>query len=264
MTFQPVIPTGGIVGWRFLQRTYDAQYDSFTASAVNQRDTKYFLENISKVQSAEDLVSDRRLLQVALGAFGLQDDLNNRFFIQKILSDGTSADDALANRLTDSRYRDFADAFGFGPGDIPKTGLITNMEKIAQDNLTTRFEVAVGQSNDTMRVALYAQHTLADLASEPGSDDQKWFSVMGLPAIRSMMETALGLPSSFAQLDLDKQLEVFRDRLSRTTGSSEISQFTDPEVISDLTDTYLARAQIAEVQASISPAQTALILLGAG
>ncbi len=262
MIFQPVIPTGGLVGWRFLQRTYDAQLQSYSTSSVNQRDTQYFLENISKVQSAEDLVSDRRLLQVALGAFGLQDDLNNRFFIQKILSDGTRADDALANRWADGRYREFSEAFGLGPGDFRKTGLITNMEKISQDNLVAGFEVAVGQQDASMRIALYAQHALGEIAQEDGSETRKWFDVLGLPPLREMMERALGLPPSFAQLDLDKQVEVFRDRLARATGSDEISQFSDAETLSRFTDTYLARNQIAEVQSITSPAQTALILLG--
>ncbi len=264
MTFQPVIPSGGIVGWRFLQRTYDAQLESFTNSSVNQRDRQYFLENISKVQSAEDLVSDRRLLQVALGAFGLEEDINNRFFIQKILEDGTRADDAVSNRLSDKRYRDFSQAFGFGPGEVRKTGLITNMEQIAEDNLVSRFEVSVGETNETMRISLYAQHALGELAAGDSSADTKWFDLMGLPPLRSMMETALGLPSSFSQLDLDRQLEVFKDRLSGLTGSDDLAQFTDPEAIQKLTDAYLARSQIAQLQSTISPAQTALILLGAG
>ncbi|WP_437440861.1 hypothetical protein [Ruegeria arenilitoris] len=70
------------------------------------------------------------------------------------------------------------------------------------------------------------------------------------------------MPSSIAQLDLDRQVAIFQDRLSRVTGSDEMSQFTDPEVVAKLTDTYLARNQIAQIQATISPAQTALILLG--
>lgn len=264
MTFQPVIPSGGIVGWRFLQRTYDAQLESFTNSSVNQRDRLYFLENISKVQSAEDLVSDRRLLQVALGAFGLEEDINNRFFIQKILEDGTKTDDALSNRLSDKRYREFSQAFGFGPGEVHKTGLITNMEQIAKDNLVSRFEVSVGETNEAMRISLYAQHALGELAAGDSSADTKWFDLMGLPPLRSIMETALGLPSSFSQLDLDRQLEVFKDRLSGLTGSDDLAQFTEPEAIQKLTDTYLARSQIAQLQSTISPAQTALILLGAG
>ncbi|MDX1742850.1 MAG: DUF1217 domain-containing protein [Ruegeria sp.] len=263
MTFQPVVPANGIVGWRFLQRTYEAQLQSFSSSSVNERETKYFLDNIGKVKTAEDLVSNRRLLQVALGAFGLEGDINNRFFIQKILSDGTSADDALSNRLADKRYREFSKAFGLGPGEIRKTGLITFMEEIAQDNVVSQFEVAVGESDETMRISLYAQRTLADLASEDNSADTKWFDLMGQPPLRSMMETALGLPSSFGQIDLDRQLEVFKDRLSRLTGSDDLAQFTDEAAIAKLTDTYQARSQIKQLQSTISPGQAALILLRA-
>ena len=263
MTFRPVIPSDGIVGWRFLQRTYDTQLESYSASPVNERETKYFLDNIGKVQTAEDLVSDRRLLQVALGAFGLEDDINNRYFIQKILSDGTSADDALSNRLADKRYREFSEAFGLGPGEVRKTGLISDMEAIAQDNVVSRFEIAVGESDETMRISLYTQHTLAELAVQDSSADTKWFDLMGQPPLRSMMETALGLPSSFGQLDIDRQLEVFKDRLSGLTGSDDLAQFTDEASVARLTDQYLARSQIAQLQSTISPAQTALILLGA-
>ncbi|RLK00513.1 DUF1217 domain-containing protein [Ruegeria conchae] len=264
MTFQPVVPTGGIVGWRILQRTYDAQLQSFSNSSINERETAYFLKNIGNVRSAEDLVADRRLLQIALGAFGLEDDLNNRFFIQKILSDGTQAEDALANRLADNRYRDFAKAFGLGPGEIPKTGLVSAMEKIAEDNMAARFEISVGESDESVRIALFTQHALREIAQQGGSENRKWFDLMGLPPLRNMMETALGLPRSFAQLDLDKQLEVFKDRLQRATGSSDLAQFTDIEAVEILTDTYLARSQIAQFQSVTSPAQTALILLGGG
>ena len=264
MTFQPVIPTGGLVGWRFLQRTYDSQFQAFSSSNINERENRYFLENIGKIETAEQLVSDRRLLQVALGAFGLEGDLDNRFFIRKILEDGTSADDALSNRLADKRYREFSDAFGFGPGQVRRTGFASLMEQVAQDSMTARFEISVGESDETMRIALYAQHALTELAQENVSTDTKWFDLMGLPPLRSMMETALGLPSSFGQLDIDKQLVEFKDRLLRLTGSEDLAQFTEEDAVTRLTDTYLARSQIAQLQDTISPAQTALFLLGAG
>ena len=73
-----------------------------------------------------------------------------------------------------------------------------------------------------------------------------------------------GLPSAFAQLDIDKQLIEFKDRLQRLTGSDDLSQFTDARAVAQLTDTYLARSQIAQMQSTVSPAQTALILLDAG
>lgn len=263
MSFQPVIPSAGIAGWRFLQRTYDAQLQAFSQAPVLERDTEYFNENISSIQSAEDLVSDRRLLGVALGAFGLSEDLDNRYFIQKILGDGTGSNDALANKLTDTRYRRLSSAFGFGPGETVKTGDLKAMAGITAQHKVQSFEVSIGEQDDSLRIALYAQRELETLANGSGSDETKWFTVMGLAPLRSMFETALGLPTSFGQIDLDQQLEVFRDKTNRALGGSSIDQFADPDALKRLTDMYLARAQIAETSSALSSGSTALALLQA-
>lgn len=263
MTYQPVVISGGIVGWRFMQRTYDTQLEAYSGAAVRQRESEYFLNKIGEINSAEDLVSDRRLLSVALGAFGLQDDINNTFFIRKILEDGTSATDALANRLADKRYRQFSEAFGLGPGEIRKTVLKTFMQDIVDMNEAASFEFSVGEQDEAMRVALYAQHELQSLAAEDLTENAKWFSLMGTPPLRQMMETALGLPSGLGQIDIDKQLDIFKDKLEGLTGSDNIDQFTDPENLEKVTLTYLARSQIASQNFGTSSAQNALILLGA-
>lgn len=261
MNFEPVIPATGLAGWRFLQRTYDAQFAAFNKSPVLERDTEYFAEKINSVSSAQDLVSDRRLLTVALGAFGLSDDLNNRYFIQKIMEDGTSDTGALANRLADDRYKKLSDAFGFGPGEVQKTLSTDKMNEIVQLYKTQSFEISVGEQNDSMRIALFAQRELDNLANDSMSDDAKWFSIMALPPLRKMFETALGLPVSFGQIDIDQQLEIFQDRTSAVIGESTVSQFSDPEALEELTNRYLARSQISSFNASLSSGSTALTLL---
>lgn len=261
MTFQAVIPMSGIGGWNFLRRTYEAQLETFSASAQRKRDATYFRENIANIKSAEELVSDRRLLSVALGAFGLEADLNNKFFVNKVLTDGTTANDALSNRLADKRYKKFSEAFGFGASEAKKTTDKVAMDGIVESYFKQSFEVSVGQQNDTMRIALYAQRELTELAESNSSETTKWFSVMGLPALRNMFETALGLPSSFSQLDIDKQLEVFQDKTSALFGNDSISQFADPNNLERLTEVFLARAQISEIASTYSPAATALTLL---
>lgn len=260
MSFVPVLPSGGLVGWQFLQRTYDVQMENFTASQRLQRDVAYFEENIASITSAEALVSDRQLLNVALGAFGLQDDLSNTYFIQRILGDGTTSDDALANRLADDRYSDFSKAFGFGPGDFPKTSSTALMGNIVEKFQFRQFEQAVGEQDDTMRIALYAQRELADLAAGSESESTKWFTIMGQPPLRTLFETALGLPSSFGQIDIDKQQEIFRDRARSVLGADTVGQFTDSASLDKLITTYQARAQIDGFAAS-SGASTALTLL---
>ena len=69
------------------------------------------------IPSAADLVADRRLLKVALGAFGLEGEIDKRAFMRKVLDEGTIDPKAFANRLTDPAFRKLAEAFGFGnPG----------------------------------------------------------------------------------------------------------------------------------------------------
>lgn len=264
MSFQPVIPSVGIAGWRFLQRTYDAQIDAFSASPDRQRDSDYFLEKIGTVRSASDLVTDRRLLNVALGAFGLQDDVGNRAFIQKILEDGTGSRDALANRLTDGRYKRLSAAFGFGPDETRTTGDIGKMREIVALQRAAAFEVSVGAQDDTMRIALYAQRELQTLAGSRIGDDAKWFSLMGLPPLRSMLETALGLPTAFGQIDIDKQLEVFRDKVRAVTGDGSVAQFADPAAREKITNLFLTRSQLAASDAGLSASANALALLRVG
>ncbi|QBF29710.1 DUF1217 domain-containing protein [Thalassococcus sp. S3] len=261
MSFQPVIPTQGIAGWRFLQRTYDQQFEAFNQGAQIKRDAEYFEEKIGEVRTAEDLVSDRRLLGVALGAFGLQDDINNRFFVQKILEDGTASDDALANRLADERYKRFSEALGFGPGQVPQTLTTGFADQILEQFRAQSFEIAVGEQDETMRIGLFAERELTILAESGKSDRAQWYSMMSLAPLRKMFETAMGLPEAFGQLDIDKQLEIFQDKAGREFGAETLADFLQPDIQEKLLNTYLARSQLNAFNSASSGASVASTLL---
>lgn len=260
MGFQPVIPLSGLVGWKFLERTLERQTNAFDASPDIRRDTDYFAEKIGEIDTAEQLVSDRRLLRVALGAFGLQDDIDNKYFIRRMLEDGTLKGDALANRMADDRYKNLSKAFGFGDFNTPRTKLSDFASEIVSAYRERSFEVAVGAQDDNLRLALNASRELGDIAGDSGAADTKWFRIMGNAPLRAVFETALGLPKGFGQLDLDQQLTVFRDKAARQLGDGEIDQFTDPEKVEKLVQRFLVRAQVSEVQ-TVSNGAIALTLL---
>lgn len=260
MTFQPIVPLSGYTGWRFLQRTLDNQKSAFQQSAPIQRASDYFKENIGKVQTAEDLVSDRRLLTVALGAFGLDDDINNKFFIQKVLEDGTIETDTLANRLSDSRYADFSKAFGFGDFPIPNTVLTDFPSQIVNRFESKQFEISVGEQNGDLRSALNVQSALADIVTGNSSNDAQWFSIMGNAPLRNVVQTALGLPSSIARIDIDQQLVAFKDKASYQFGSDQVANLMDPNIQEDIIRLFLVRSEVA-ASAATSRFSTALTLL---
>ena len=95
-------------------------------------------------------------------------------------------------------------------------------------------------------IALGLQRDLPLLAAKDTSNDAKWYAIMGQAPLRKVFEVALGLPDSFAALDLDQQLRTFKSRADNFFGSPDLSTFTSPEKLEELTQQFFARAPAGE------------------
>jgi hypothetical protein len=259
--FQPIVPQTGYVGWRFLERTAETQRVAFEKSPELLRDLEYFKENISKATTAEDLVNDRRLLKVALGAFGLEGDLDKRAYVLKALVEGTDADDSFANRMVDKRYQELSKAFGYGNQFGARVERSDFAESIIAPYKVQKFEVAVGESDESMRMAMVFVREIGEFANSDSADESAWFKVMGNPPLRQIFETAFGLPKSFGLLDVDKQRDVFRDKARKLFGDSSLAVFGGSENVDKMLRTFFARKQISEGSGVGVPGATALTLL---
>jgi len=262
MTFAPILPGTGFVGWTFLQRTKTAQAATFNKSPELARDEAYFRDKIKSVKTADDLVGDRRLLKVALGAYGLDADINSKAFIRKVLADGTFRDDALSQRLADKQYEKLSAAFGFGDFSVPNTQLSTFPDKIIDLYRTRSFEVAVGAQNNDFRLSLSAERELTALsANKTSSEDTKWFMILGSAPLRSVFQKALGLSSSISGVDLDKQLAAYKTQADKIFGSDSVSQFTDPAKVETLVRRFLVRSEAESLGTAGGSAALALQML---
>lgn len=263
MSFQPVLPLDGYAGWRFLQKTLPAQSAAHANTAVAQRDEAYVRDNIAGITTAQELVADRRMLRVALTAYGLAEDLPNRAFIEKVLESSTSDDGSFVNRLTDTRYLNLAKGFGFGDSVIPQTLFPSFADDMIEKFQSRSFEEAVGAQDENMRIALALKRDLSALSDQSSTDTTKWYTVLGTPSLRTVFETAFLLPSSFGALDIDRQLQILQNRTEQLTGDATIAQFSDPERIDALTQRFLLAGQIQAIQAQ-SGGSSALTLLQIG
>ncbi len=261
MTFSVTLPISGYAGWNFLKRTQEKQQALLSQNLVQQRDESYFREKIGTIKTAEDLVADRRLLRVALGAFGLSGDLNNRFFIRKVLESSALDTKSLANKLSDKRYGELSQAFGFGTFATPNTQLSTFADDILTKFRQQTFETAVGDVNGNMRIALYAERSLPELAAKNQSQATKWYSVIGSEPLRSLFQTALNLPSSFGSLDVDQQMKTLQSKSKAMFGSDTVDQFSDPAMLQKLIRIYVVRAEAASGSSSLAKGAGALQIL---
>lgn len=261
MSFQPVLPLSGYSGWGFLKRTMVRQQAVQQALPAHKRDEAYFRDRIGKADTAEKLVNDKRLLRIALTAFGLEGDVNSKAFIQKILEGGTLKEGSLANKLADKQYQKFSAAFGYGDFSVPRTKISTFPDEILAQFQARSFETAVGAQNNTFRLAMNAEREIPALGAKTTSETAKWYTLLGNAPLRDVMQTALGLPKSFSSIDIDQQVSVLKTRTEAVFGSANISQFTDAPKMEALVRRFLVQSELQAQAGANSPAATALVLL---
>lgn len=265
MFFQPAIGTGGYAGWRVLENTQARQQEAFDRSPVMQREIEYFRENVANATSAEALVSDRRLLTVALGAFGLGDEVNKQAFVQRVLEEGTLVTTSFANRLNDSRFSALADTFSYGNLIDPAVDTEAFREDIIARYKTFEFERAVGETDNDMRVALNFKREIGGIAATAAADPENerlaWFQIMGNQPLRELVGAALNIPAAASQIDIDQQQEMFADNAQRLFGDSSPAVFSDPDVINEAIRRFFLQRQLESGPSISTPGFGALTLL---
>jgi len=239
MSFFPILPFGGLQGWQFLMRTLPRQTEAFEKSTVNQREVEYFSEVIFSIDSAEELVSDRRALSFALTAFGLEGDLDNKFLIKKILEEGTLSPESLANKFSDKRYYELSKAFGFGPLEATRTGSSEFVNRIIVQYEENAFRAAVGAQDATMRLAISFNDDVKEIINSSTTNNARWLAVLGNPPVKKVIETALRIPSGSINQGIDQQIETLKDRLESLSGSDDLLSIFDDEVSEKLVRNFL-------------------------
>ena len=118
----------------------------------------------------------------------------------------------------------------------------TFINQVVQMYTQAQFEQVLGNSSNTLREAEYAQHELPKITN--------WYSVIANPPLANVIQTVLGLPSSFGMVDVDQQVQVLSSRMN-------IKDFQDPAKLSKLLDQFvgLSSAQ------SQDPSQNSAVLL---
>lgn len=262
MYFQPAIPIGGYGGWQVLQKTSARQQEVFEKSPGLARDIEYFLENIEKADTPAKLVADRRLLTVALGAFGLGDEINKRAFIERALESDTEDRESFVNRLSEPRYKEMAKAFGYGDITAGTNVILDSFkEKIVARFKEMEFERSVGDVDEDMRLAMNFKREIRKIAAGENAEKAGWLQAMGQLPVRKVLFKALGVPEVASKLDIDKQKELLERKAEAMFGTKSIEHLDDPEVVDGLIRRYFLFRQMENGPSALTPGAAALTLL---
>ncbi len=180
-------------------------YQRAAAQSQNKRDESYYRENIGGVKTVDDFIKNPRLFAYAMKAYGLEDMTYAKAFMRKVLVSDLSDEKSFANKLSDTRYRDFAAAFNFGTdGKVASTAKIQSAEQQSdtlaglRDNIASTVTVAIETA--------YVVKKLPGITSVDGliSDKRLLADVMtayGLNAETSASTLAAALKSDLSDPD---------------------------------------------------------------
>lgn len=205
--------SGTLTDYQIVSRNLARSISTVKAQPQVKRETEYYLSKIATVKTIEDFTNDRRLFAYAMKAHGLSDMTYAKAMMVKVLKEGRDATDAFANKLADRRYVDFAETFDFKRHGALATTFTKTQQGVVDKYLRQTLEENAGANNEGVRLSLYFQRKASSVSSVT--------ELLGDRALAAVTRTALGLPSSSALLDIDKQIAQIEDKL-------DVKDFKDP------------------------------------
>ncbi|MGO8040275.1 DUF1217 domain-containing protein [Rhizobium leguminosarum] len=181
------------VSYLSVARNLNASLSSVASQATVSRDSAYYKENIDKVTTVDEFMSDYKLYSYAMKAYGLEDMTYAKAFMTKVLESDLSDSSSFANSLSDTRYAEFAAAFKFA-GETK-----TAQSDVQRDNLLDAYEESFDTEADDIADATdYFEENISSITSV---DD-----LLSSSKLKNYVLTAFGLSTEYTSTSFLKSV----------------------------------------------------------
>ncbi|MGO7687659.1 DUF1217 domain-containing protein [Rhizobium ruizarguesonis] len=181
------------VSYLSVARNLNASLSSVASQATVSRDSAYYKENIDKVTTVDEFMSDYKLYSYAMKAYGLEDMTYAKAFMKKVLESDLSDSTSFANSLSDTRYAEFAAAFKFA-GETK-----TAQSDVQRDNLLDAYEGSFDTEADDIADATdYFEENISSITSV---DD-----LLSSSKLKNYVLTAFGLSTEYTSTSFLKSV----------------------------------------------------------
>jgi hypothetical protein len=187
--------------------------------------TAYYQANIGKVTSADQLLSNYRLLSYALQSYGLGDQIDNKALIKKVLAEGATAPNALANTLPNVNWKRFAQAFNFSATGASAPSSSASAATTVTGYDEQQLEADQGASNPGVQLALYFQRVAPTVSNG--------YSVLADKNLLQVVQTIFNLPPTANATQIDKEAKAIGKLVP-------VADLQNPEKVKKLAERFTA------------------------
>ncbi len=182
------------LGYTVATRDMATSLNQVASQAQSKRLIDYYNANIGKVTNVDDFLNDYQLYSYAMEAYGLSDMTYAKAFMKQVLTSDLSDSSSFANKLTDSRYKEFAAAFNFGTGTTS-----TAQTSAQEDDLIGLYQQSF--TNEETAAATETSYYSQNISSVKTVDD-----LLGNTRLRNYMLQAYGIDPTYVSNSALKQM----------------------------------------------------------
>ncbi|QND49729.1 DUF1217 domain-containing protein [Rhizobium lusitanum] len=182
------------LGYAVATRNMATTLNQVASQSQTKRQIDYYNANIGKVTDVDDFMGDYQLYSYAMEAYGLSDMTYAKAFMKQVLTSDLSDSTSFANKLTDTRYKEFAAAFNFGTGSS-STAQTSNQE----DDL-------IGLYNQSFTTEATNAQTETTYFSQNISSVKTVDDLLGNARLKSYVLQAYGLDPTYTSNSFLKQM----------------------------------------------------------
>ncbi len=182
------------LGYTVATRDMATSLNQVASQAQSKRLIDYYNANIGKVTNVDDFLNDYQLYSYAMEAYGLSDMTYAKAFMKQVLTSDLSDSSSFANKLTDSRYKEFAAAFNFGTGTTS-----TAQTSAQEDDLIGLYQQSF--TNEETAAATETSYYSQNISSVKTVDD-----LLGNTRLRNYVLQAYGIDPTYVSNSALKQM----------------------------------------------------------
>ncbi|OWU83199.1 hypothetical protein ATO6_20385 [Oceanicola sp. 22II-s10i] len=212
---------------KLVDATEAKQHELIRNQPQHARAISHFYENIESVESVDDLMADPELFGFVMRAFDLEDQIFGKAMMEKILKSNIEEEDALVNRMADTRFRALYEEMGFGTDGVGNINTILTrwQDRMVERYVDRHFLNANMEENATLGTALDFRRKVADIEGP--------LDILKDSKMSKFFRTVYGMPSQMAGLDIDKQIEIINRKV-------DFEALKDPEEVEKLVTRFIA------------------------
>ena len=190
-----------------------------------------YQERIQSIDTVKELLADRDVIDVVIGAYGLDPEDVTDDFLKQVFASDLSDPKSFVNQRPDSRWAELVASFNFDAnGNLTRETIGTVQQRgetleTVNKYLRQTLEETEGASNEAVRLALYFERTAPNITDAYGliADD----------ALMAVFRTTFGFSDEFSNMDVDQQARIINDNL-------DLADLQDPTKLERFLQRYTA------------------------